>query len=48
MTAQRSQKDKEMASYMKKHKIQRTTQQCPICNKLVANKAFYNHIATHK
>lgn len=46
--SERKNKDANMAAYMKRKGIQRTTQRCPICYKIVANKMFDQHIATHK
>jgi len=36
MSTERSNKDKEMASYMKQKGIDRHTGRCPICNSLVS------------
>lgn len=42
----RSQKDKEMAAYMKRMGVKRTTARCPICHKLVNLGSLSNHIFT--
>ena len=44
----RSQKDKEMAAYLKKHGIRRSSARCPICNKIISLNRLQGHIAVHK
>ncbi len=44
----RSQKDKEMAAYLKKIGHRRTSARCPICNKIVSLNQLQGHIAVHK
>ena len=43
--AKNTEKDREMAKYMKDHGIVRTTARCPVCNAVVSVNALYNHIA---
>ncbi len=43
--ANRSTKDKEHASYLKKHGVRRTTGRCPLCYKMIALERMHNHIA---
>ena len=40
-------KDKEMASHLKKRGVKRTGARCPICNKIVALNNLYKHIVLH-
>lgn len=49
MSAQtRSQRDKEMAAYLKKIGHERTSARCPVCNSIVGLNTFQSHIASHK
>jgi len=41
-----SEKDKAMAARLKADKVVRKVARCPICNKMIALKSFYQHIAT--
>lgn len=41
-------KDKEMASMLKRLKIERTTARCPICNRVVNVDALQKHIVLHR
>ncbi len=43
--ANRSNKDKERASYLKKHGVRRTTGRCPLCYRTIALDRMHNHIA---
>jgi len=45
--AKNSEKDKEMAKYLKEHGVVRTTGRCPICNKVVSLSILANHVSFH-
>lgn len=44
----RRNKDKEMAAFLKKHGIKRTTQNCPMCHTLIGLGSFSIHVPSCK